>query len=143
MADPSSAYHRWPQGHLSFRSTYIASKAALESFVRVAAVELAPFGIRVNTIRPGTPPPRTAAARISHSTKLTPSSSRWVGWRLRATSPPGVRYLAGPESSYVTGQSFAIDGGRECIPTTPSYREFQRRQFGDEAIDAALGGRIP
>ena len=31
----------------------------------------------------------------------------------------GVRYLAGPESSHVTGQSFAIDGGSEIIPVAP------------------------
>jgi NAD(P)-dependent dehydrogenase (short-subunit alcohol dehydrogenase family) len=125
-----------------FRSTYIASKAALESLVRVAAVELAPFGIRVNAVRPGnTATPNSSGQNATfHETdaQLIPLG--------RLASPSdiaaGVRYLAGPESSYVTGQSFAIDGGRECIPTTPSYEDFARRQFGDEAIDAALSGLI-
>jgi NAD(P)-dependent dehydrogenase (short-subunit alcohol dehydrogenase family) len=124
-----------------FRSTYIASKAALETFIRVAAIEFAPFHIRVNAVRPGnTATPGRGdrhAAFHEADTRLIPLG--------RLASPSdiaeGVRFLAGPESSYVTGQSIAIDGGRECIPTTPSYEEFARSQFGDPAIDAALRGQ--
>ena len=55
----------------------------------------------------------------------------------------GVRYLAGPESSHVTGQSFAIDGGSEIVPVAPPFDAMVRQRFGDDAVDAALSGTIP
>jgi hypothetical protein len=53
-----------------------------------------------------------------------------------------VRYLAGPESSWVTGQSLGIEGGAE-LARAPYLESLVRGRFGDEKIDAALAGRIP
>jgi NAD(P)-dependent dehydrogenase (short-subunit alcohol dehydrogenase family) len=53
----------------------------------------------------------------------------------------GVRYLAGPESSWVTGQSLAIEGGNE-LRRAPSLEKVARHRLGDDAVDAALGGRL-
>ena len=52
-----------------------------------------------------------------------------------------MRYLAGPESSWVTGQSIGIEGGNE-LTKAPYLEELVRKRFGDAAIDAALAGRI-
>jgi hypothetical protein len=53
-----------------------------------------------------------------------------------------VRYLAGPESSWITGQSFAVDGGNE-LTSAPSYLEaVTRRRVGDAVVDAALRGNV-
>jgi NAD(P)-dependent dehydrogenase (short-subunit alcohol dehydrogenase family) len=54
----------------------------------------------------------------------------------------GVRYLAGPESSWVTGQSIGIEGGNE-LTKAPYLESLVRKRFGDDAIEAALAGRIP
>jgi len=54
----------------------------------------------------------------------------------------GVRYLAGSESGWVTGQSIGIEGGNE-LTKAPYLEDLVRMRFGDDAIDAALAGRIP
>jgi NAD(P)-dependent dehydrogenase (short-subunit alcohol dehydrogenase family) len=126
-----------------YLSSYVAAKAALEAFLRVAAVELAALDIRVNAIRPG-----NTVTRERNEAEIARGELAAQRLPLRRLGfPPdiaaGVRYLAGPESSYVTGQSFAIDGGGESIPIAPPFDAVIRRQFGDEAVDAALSGRIP
>jgi len=53
----------------------------------------------------------------------------------------GVRYLAGPESAWVTGQSIGIEGGNE-LTKAPYLEELVRKRFGDAAIDTALAGHL-
>lgn len=96
-------------------SSYCASKAALDQFVRVLANELGPRGIRLNAVRPG----------LTHTdgADLAFQNPAYVGAflpmiPLGRTGVPmdiaqAVRFLAGPEASWITGQSFAIDGGNE------------------------------
>ena len=54
----------------------------------------------------------------------------------------GVRYLAGPESSWVTGQSFAIEGGNE-LRKAPDMGALVEQVFGAEAFAAIKEGRAP
>ena len=54
----------------------------------------------------------------------------------------GVRYLAGPESSWVTGQSFAIEGGNE-LRKAPDMSALVEAIHGREAFAAVLAGRAP
>ena len=126
-----------------YLASYVAAKAGLEAIIRVAAVELATFGIRVNAVRPGnvTTRPRTAAEidRGTQFAKRLPLGRIGVPVDIAG----GVRYLAGPESAWVTGQSYAIDGGSEIIPVAPPFDAVVRQKFGDEMIDAALSGKIP
>ncbi|WP_436778359.1 hypothetical protein [Yinghuangia sp. YIM S09857] len=53
-----------------------------------------------------------------------------------------MRYFAGPESSWTTGQSIAVGGGNE-LRSAPSFEKLARATVGDEAVDAALVGRFP
>jgi len=104
---------------------YSAGKAALEMMIRVAASELGPKGIRVNAVRPGLTEAATTQGYI-HLEELTTSFLERVPLGrlgVSADIAPGVRYLAGPESSWVTGQSFAIDGGNEVrgAPRGPMF----------------------
>ena len=126
-----------------FLSSYIAAKAGLEAMIRAAAVELAEFNVRVNAVRPG----NTASRVRTPEEEVRGERAAQILPLKRVGLPPdiagGVRYLAGPESSYVTGQSFAIDGGGEIIPVAPPFDAMIRKQFGDEAVDAALSGVIP
>jgi NAD(P)-dependent dehydrogenase (short-subunit alcohol dehydrogenase family) len=94
------------------RTAYSASKAAVIAFTKSLALEMAPFGIRVNTIAPGL----TATKRVmSHS-----SADGWAKLceaipMKRAAEPSdiaeGVAFLAGEESSYMTGQTLHVNGG--------------------------------
>lgn len=104
---------------------YSAGKAALEMLIRVAASELGSRGVRVNAVRPGLTEAATTQGYI-HLEELTSSFLERVPLcRLGVSDDiaPGVRYLAGPESSWVTGQSFAIDGGNEVrgAPRGPMF----------------------
>jgi NAD(P)-dependent dehydrogenase (short-subunit alcohol dehydrogenase family) len=126
-----------------FLASYVAAKAGLEAFIRVAAVELGPLGIRVNAVRPGNvvTRPRSEAenARGEQFAQRLPLQRIGVPVDIAG----GVRYLAGPESAWVTGQSFAIDGGSEILPTAPPFDTIVRQRFGDDAVDAAVSGRLP
>lgn len=104
---------------------YCAGKAALEMMIRVAASELGPAGIRVNAVRPGLTEAHTTEGYI-HLEELTSAFLERVPLgRLGVADDiaPAIRYLAGPESAWMTGQSFAVDGGNEVrgAPRGPMF----------------------
>jgi len=94
-------------------SIYSAAKVAVERFVRAAAFELGGAGIRVNAVRPGLtlPPEReddpAFVDMVAAYKKETPLGR--IGRPEDVAS--AVRFLAGPESGWVTGQTFSADGG--------------------------------
>ncbi len=53
-----------------------------------------------------------------------------------------VRYLAGPESAWVTGQSFAVDGGQE-LRKNPDLSDMLKANVGEEAWAAVKKGKAP
>jgi NAD(P)-dependent dehydrogenase (short-subunit alcohol dehydrogenase family) len=92
---------------------YVCSKAALESLTRLTAVELGGYGVRANAIAPGIVATDLTAALLSDG----PS---WQA--LKAAIPLGragevsdvaqlALFLAGPHSSFLSGQVIALDGG--------------------------------
>jgi NAD(P)-dependent dehydrogenase (short-subunit alcohol dehydrogenase family) len=130
----------WP-----FLTTYNTSKSGVEGLVRGAALELAPLHVRVNAVRPGLV--KTEATKDGLFKNESVMSQFVAEKPLGRTGVPddiaaGVRYLAGPESSWVTGQSFGIEGGNE-LTRAPYLEALVRKRFGDAPIDAALAGRIP
>jgi NAD(P)-dependent dehydrogenase (short-subunit alcohol dehydrogenase family) len=96
-----------------YLASYAAGKAAVDQLVRVAADELGEHGIRVNSVRPGLTRTPTTAGAFQNEQMV---SAFLAGQPL---ARPGeaddiaqaIRYLAGPESSWVTGQHLAVDGG--------------------------------
>jgi NAD(P)-dependent dehydrogenase (short-subunit alcohol dehydrogenase family) len=94
---------------------YGASKAALESLCRQAAVEGAPR-IRVNLLMPGlidTPLGRLASSLspLREQVKI-PAGRQGTGWEIAYAA----LFLLSNESSYVTGQSLIVDGGLTTAP---------------------------
>jgi len=94
---------------------YAASKAALGSLTRQAAVEGAP-GIRVNLLVPGlidTPLGRLASSLnpLRERVKI-PARRQGAAWEVAY----GALFLLSDESSYVTGQSLVVDGGLTIGP---------------------------
>jgi 3-oxoacyl-[acyl-carrier protein] reductase len=94
-------------------SVYTASKGAILAYTRAAAVELAPYGITVNCVLPG-----TTVTDMSRDVLADPV----MGKALIDPVPLGrlgtpedlagiVLYLASDEASWTTGQSFVVDGG--------------------------------
>jgi NAD(P)-dependent dehydrogenase (short-subunit alcohol dehydrogenase family) len=95
---------------------YTAAKAALEAYSRGLAVELAPFGIRVNTVSPGrVATPGGEATREQWARLLDESGAN-------ATPPLGrdgqpddiadaVLFLVSDRASWLTGSRLYVDGG--------------------------------
>ncbi|MGW0659181.1 SDR family NAD(P)-dependent oxidoreductase [Streptodolium elevatio] len=139
LISTNAAKLSWP-----YLAGYASGKAGLEALVRVAADELAPLGVRVNAVRPGLVKSQEDA-RIFRNEELIAAylANKPLG-RIGAPRDiaEAVRYLAGPEASWTTGQSIAVDGGQE-LRAAPSFEKLARATVGDEAVDAALAGRIP
>jgi len=90
---------------------YHGSKAAVHLITKVAALEYAEQGIRVNSLHPGFTMTSTAAALPKHvQDKLAGNAPL-----KRAGTPEemayGSLYLCSDEASYVTGTALVIDGG--------------------------------
>ncbi|MFI6464060.1 SDR family oxidoreductase [Streptomyces sp. NPDC050538] len=98
---------------------YAASKAAVRSLGRTWAAELAPRGIRVNVITPGpiaTPAIDGLADRFGQSTQDLHAALAADTALRRMGRPEEVAalaaFLAGPESSFITGAEHFVDGGQ-------------------------------
>jgi NAD(P)-dependent dehydrogenase (short-subunit alcohol dehydrogenase family) len=118
-----------------FMSAYCASKAGVEMLVRCAADELGGLGIRVNAVRPGLVPTDLAAPLAADDVVVADYLDQMPLGRLGTTDDiaSAVRWLAGPESSWVTGQCVAIDGGH-TLRRGPRIESMVERFFGPEAV---------
>lgn len=98
-------------------SLYSASKGAVASLTRSAAIEWAPLGIRVNAVAPGLTD--TPLAQAWFDGQPDPLSFRkgveaTIPQRRLATPEDvaaAVLFLASDESTHITGATLAVDGG--------------------------------
>ena len=125
----------------AYLAAYHTAKGGLENFVRAAAEELGSAGIRINAIRPGL----TRTDRTGHLWEGATLAKFVAEYPLGRAGEPddigaGVRFLAGPESSWVTGQSFAADGGQE-LRKNPDLSDLIVRNYGQAALDAVRRGK--
>ncbi|MCW2494189.1 glucose 1-dehydrogenase [Jatrophihabitans sp.] len=93
---------------------YTATKFAIRGMTKVAALELGPRGIRVNSVHPGminTDMVRDAMG--GHEVDMTPAAKRLALRRAGESSEIAevVSFLASDRASYVTGAEIAADGG--------------------------------
>ncbi len=121
----------------SFRSlgVYGAAKAGVDHLCRAAADELAASGVRVNTVQPGIIA-TDLMAPITDGGVLMDDYLENIPLA-RAGEPEEVaelvRFLAGPESSYITGQCIAIDGG-QSLRRGANYHAIAEPMYGAEAL---------
>ena len=94
-------------------SSYSAGKAAVDQLIRVAANELGPYNIRVNSVRPGwTRTPATEPSFANTAMMQQFLDNQPIGRHGRVEDiAHAVRYMAGPESAWTTGQLLTVDGG--------------------------------
>jgi 3alpha(or 20beta)-hydroxysteroid dehydrogenase len=96
-------------------SAYSASKFAIRGMTKVAARELARFGIRVNSVHPGGVLTRmiieSAGARAAEDGEAFIKAMPMGRFAEPVEISRLVAYLASDESSYSTGSEFVADGG--------------------------------
>ncbi|MDZ5459210.1 SDR family oxidoreductase [Azohydromonas lata] len=102
-------------------SVYAATKAAVRSLARSLSAELLDKGIRVNVVSPGlTETPIYGKLGLPQA-----AVQEWAGALLKQVPAhrlaqaeeiaQAVLYLAGNESSYVTGANLQVDGGMATV----------------------------
>ncbi len=95
---------------------YCCAKAALIAMTTVAAQDLGPYGINVNSVAPGwTRTDMTSRATKEKTEELQKLKAGMAAMR-RIGEPQdianAVLFLASDEASFITGQVFVADGGR-------------------------------
>ena len=86
---------------------YVISKGGVNQLTKVMSVSLAPHGIRVNAIGPGTIATELARKAVMGS----PAAERTIMSR----TPLGAVFLASDDASYLSGQTIYPDGGRLAL----------------------------
>jgi NAD(P)-dependent dehydrogenase (short-subunit alcohol dehydrogenase family) len=122
-------------------SSYAAAKAGLERFVKAAALELGGAGIRINAVRPGMTRSPTNAYMYANPELVRRYEDETL---LGRTGEPediarAVRFFAGPESGWVTGQSISADGGQE----QGKVPDMLDAIYGKDVMDQVRAGRPP
>jgi len=97
---------------------YCISKAAVDQLTHCAALELAPKGVRVNSVNPG-----VVRTHLHLNSGMNAEAYEAFVERSKTTHPLGrigtpeevadlILFLASSKAGWITGGSFAIDGGR-------------------------------
>ena len=99
---------------------YCASKGGVGQLTQVAALALAPHGIRVNAVGPGSIDTAMMAKINSNPSALETVMSRTPMKRIGLPREVAdvVAFLASPKASYITGETIYIDGGRLALNMT-------------------------
>lgn len=108
-----------------FMHAYVVSKAGIDMLVRNAADELAAAGVRVNSVCPGLVDTEIAAGLFATDAVY---ESYLDNIPLGRTGEPAdiasaVRFLCGPEASWITGAVLSVDGGHH-LRRGPDYGPF-------------------
>ncbi len=122
-----------------YMAPYSVSKAGLETLVQNAADELGMAEVRVNAVRPGLVPTELATALHTNEEIVDDYLAQMPLRRLGTVDDiaAAVRFLLGPESSWITGQCLGVDGGH-TLRRGPDLEAFARLMFGDDAVEGRV-----
>ena len=96
------------------RGPYSAAKGGIVSITRTMAAEYAETGIRVNAVAPGSTRTKLIEQGIKDGSIDLQALLSEIPMRRQAAPEEiasVVRFLAGPDASYITGQTIVVDGG--------------------------------
>jgi NAD(P)-dependent dehydrogenase (short-subunit alcohol dehydrogenase family) len=105
--------------------SYCVSKGGVSQLTRATAVALAPHGIRVNAIGPGSISTDMMKGVLADRQALNRALSRTPLGRVGEPSEVAsiAAFLASDDASYVTGETIYVDGGRMPLNYTVPVRE--------------------
>jgi NAD(P)-dependent dehydrogenase (short-subunit alcohol dehydrogenase family) len=122
-------------------AAYVAAKAGLERLIKLVALELGGAKIRVNSVRPGLT--RSAATEFMFTVPGVEQHYAGITPLGRVGEPEdiakAVRFFAGPESAWITGQNIACDGGQELSGATPDFLD---QAYGKQLMDEIRAGKV-
>jgi NAD(P)-dependent dehydrogenase (short-subunit alcohol dehydrogenase family) len=98
-------------------SLYVASKHAVEGLTKSAALEGAPFGIRVNGVAPG-PIETDMLARFAGSNEQKANFASGVPHKRLGRSEAiadAILFVASDKASFISGASIPVNGGKAAL----------------------------
>ncbi|MCW3838968.1 SDR family oxidoreductase [Micromonospora yasonensis] len=102
-------------GHRYFgHDVYSAAKAGLINLTRALAVQYGPFGVRINSVSPGTIATRGWDERLRTHSDALEGARRWYPMGRVGTPEDvanAVAFLASDRASWITGTDLVVDGG--------------------------------
>lgn len=122
-----------------FMGTYCVSKAGIDMLVRNCADELGIANVRVNSVCPGLVDTEIATGLM---TTQEVYDDYMECMPIRRNGEPedignAVRFLCGPESSWITGVVLSVDGGHH-LRRGPNVEPFSRALFGDDVTEGRV-----
>ncbi len=110
ITGPITGYPGWAH--------YGASKAAMLGFMRSAAMELAPHGITINAVMPGSIKTEAIAELGEDFEQATVRVIPLQRFGTPEEIGHAVSFFASSQASYITGQTLVVDGG-QVLPESP------------------------
>lgn len=107
-------------------AAYDASKGGIESLTRAMALDLAPYGIRVNALVPGSIDTQGMSPEVKRERGVTVPLGR-VGEPDDLAGP--AAFLASEDASYITGHILTVDGGLLSQQRAPQVDIFPLSRF--------------
>ena len=116
------AFHAYPG-----RSGAAIAMGGLLGLTRAMAVELAGRGVRTNLVvagplggEDGSPPPGADQASVDRTLLRSPSHR----FARPAEVASAIRFVAGPDAAFMTGQTLRVDGGWASLNQAPEGMRF-------------------
>jgi NAD(P)-dependent dehydrogenase (short-subunit alcohol dehydrogenase family) len=122
-----------------YMAAFTVSKSGLDALVATAADELGVAGVRVNSVRPGLVPTDQPAGLDTDEAVTADYLSQMPLHRLGTVDEVAalVRFLLGPESGWITGETIGVDGGHH-LRRGPDLEAWVRSAYGDDAVEGRV-----